>query len=400
MMTKEVRIIILSAIITALGFGAGFVVVQAESTDEINVINQQIDAKRSSIDQINRQIEGYKDKIAQKQAEQASLRGEVALLDNRMAKTKLEIAQTGEEVDLVNAEIRVIEAEIRVFEQQLARQQEMIANVLREIQVVDNDLPLQTLFGNDSLAALFDELEQLETVSNDLKKAADAAEVAQSRLALKRDNQQIKREQLLALEESLEGEVSLLEQEESAKIILISYTQQSEAEFQRLLTSLREEQSFINQQILLLQTDIENKLKANDQGGDSSVLSWPIDPTVRGISSYFHDATYPFRHLFEHSGLDLPGPTGLAVTSAAPGYVAWTRQGRLYGNYVMVIHTDGVATLYAHLSSISVSPDQFVGRGESLGTVGSTGFSTGPHLHFEVRKNGLPTNPLNYLMSY
>ena len=395
---KGVRIIFGTTLITALLFSAGFLI--AHASDDITVINQEIDFKRNNIDQINRQIEGYKSKIAEKQAETATLRVEVDILDNRMAKSELEIEQTGEEVDLVNAEIRAIDLDVQKIVKQLARQQDLIADVLRKIQVVDNTLPLQTLFGNESLSELFDELEQLETVSTDLKEAADAAAKSKIQLSEKRDNQESKRDQLVELEHALENEVALLEQEELAKVVLINYTQQSEAEFQRLLTQLREEQSFINQQILSLQSEIEGKLKANDNLGDSSVLSWPIDPTVRGISSYFHDASYPFRHLFEHSGLDLPGPTGLAVTSAAPGYVAWTRVGRLYGNYVMIIHADGVATLYAHMSSVNVSTDQFVGRGERIGSVGSTGFSTGPHLHFEVRKNGLPTNPLNYLMSY
>ena len=104
--------------------------------------------------------------------------------------------------------------------------------------------------------------------------------------------------------------------------------------------------------------------------------------------------------MFEHSGLDLPAASGTLVLSAATGYVAWTKNGRLYGNYVMVIHASGVSTLYAHLSRIDVVADQFVARGDQIGAVGSTGLSTGPHLHFEVRKNGIPTNPLDYLISY
>ena len=72
----------------------------------------------------------------------------------------------------------------------------------------------------------------------------------------------------------------------------------------------------------------------------------------------------------------------------------------MYGNYVMVIHTNGIATLYAHLSRIDVVADQFVSRGDIIGAVGSTGFSTGPHLHFEVRLNGIPTDPLSYLTKF
>jgi murein DD-endopeptidase MepM/ murein hydrolase activator NlpD len=180
---------------------------------------------------------------------------------------------------------------------------------------------------------------------------------------------------------------------------VLRVTRESETQFQELLYELRQEQAYINQQVALLQREIEGKLEASDLLG-SSILSWPIDPSIRGISATFHDPTYPFRHLFEHSGLDLPAASGTPVKSAASGYVAWTKQGRLYGNYVMIIHADGMATLYAHLSRIDVVPDQFIARGDQIGTVGSTGLSTGPHLHFETRKNGIPTDPLNYLMPY
>ena len=139
-------------------------------------------------------------------------------------------------------------------------------------------------------------------------------------------------------------------------------------------------------------------MSASDEVGDSSALSWPLSPE-KGISALFHDPTYPFRHLFEHPGLDLPAPTGTPVKAVAPGYVAWVKVGRQYGNYIMIIHANGTATLYAHLSRTDVEPDQFVARGKVIGAVGSTGLSTGPHLHFEVRKNGIPTNPLNYLIS-
>lgn len=369
-------------------------------TDEISQINETIDEKQQSIDQISRQIDSYQEKIDEQQAKEATLRGELDLLSNRIAKTELEITYADEEIDLVNEELRLVDSEIRDVEHQLEDQQEMIADVLREIQVVDNDLPLQTFLGTSSLAELFDELQRLETVSDDLHTAVEAAKASKVALSERREHEKTKREQLEDLQASLEDEIEQLAEEEGARELLVVQTQQSEAEFQLLLNQLRQEEAFINQQITLLQAEIEGKLLENDEIGDSSVLSWPFDPSGYGISAYFHDPTYPFRHLFEHSGVDLPAPVGTPIGSVAPGYVAWTRQGRLYGNYVMVIHSNGLASLYAHMSRIDVVPDQFVSRGQTIGAVGNTGLSTGPHLHFEIRKDGIPTNPLDYLISY
>lgn len=100
-----------------------------------------------------------------------------------------------------------------------------------------------------------------------------------------------------------------------------------------------------------------------------------------------------------HTGLDIAGSTGEPVLAAEAGTVldAGWAEARGFGNYVVIDHGLGFRTLYGHLSVIRVKPGQEVGRGERVGDVGSTGFSTGPHLHFEVQLDGQPVDPLAYL---
>ena len=119
---------------------------------------------------------------------------------------------------------------------------------------------------------------------------------------------------------------------------------------------------------------------------------------MRLITAYFHDPDYPYRYLFEHSGLDTATPMGTPLRAAEAGYVARVAYGtRWYGNYLMIIHNNNLATLYAHLNNINVKTDQYVSKGQIIGATGNSGFSSGPHLHFEVRYNGVPVNPLGYL---
>ncbi|MBI5793680.1 peptidoglycan DD-metalloendopeptidase family protein [Candidatus Uhrbacteria bacterium] len=373
---------------------------KAQGDSDIDNLSSKIDEKREAIDALNSQIDSYKDKIENLQAQEASLYGEIDLLENRIAKTKLDIEAAEASIDLVNIELASLDGEIKTIQEKLNYQRELMAQVLRQIQTEDTAVPLELFFGNDSFSELFDNLERLSNVSEDLKKTVDEARSMKAALEEKVANEETKKGDLVSLEDSLDKDLDRLSEETGSKEILITQTQQSESEFQSLLQDVKQEQTFINQEILLLQQEIEGKLSEADQGGDSSVLSWPFSPTLRGISTYFHDPTYPFRNLFEHSGLDLPAATGTPVGVAATGYVAFTKTGRLYGNYVMVIHTNGLSTLYAHLSRIDVVADQFVARGDTIGAVGSTGLSTGPHLHFEVRKDGIPTDPLSYLISY
>nr|WP_252187604.1 M23 family metallopeptidase [Anaeromonas gelatinilytica] len=98
-----------------------------------------------------------------------------------------------------------------------------------------------------------------------------------------------------------------------------------------------------------------------------------------------------------HTGIDIGAPNGRTVVAAKDGIVIESRWKGSYGQTVMITHDDGTTTLYAHNSALLVSQGQFVKQGQAISRVGSTGTSTGNHVHFEVRVNGKPQNPLNYL---
>ena len=368
-------------------------------TTNLEALQEEIDEKQTHIDQINRKVDEYNQQIEKHQTAQITLLNETALLDNRLAKTTLEIEGTEEEIKNVHAKLRLINGEITQKELQLKKQQEILTAVLHAMQVQDRDSLLEIVFASDSFSDVFDGLHYLQELNGELRKSLNSVKEAKQTLMNQRDKQTVTLASLQEFEKTLEAKKRQFGEELEAKTILFEESQESEAVFQELLRELRQEQQYIDNQIAYLQATIEKRLYEQDEIGDTSALTWPFYPQ-RGISATFHDPSYPFRHLFEHSGLDLPASTGTPVASAAPGYVAWARQGRLYGNYVMVIHTNGLATLYAHLSQINVQTDQFVSRGDILGLVGSTGLSTGPHLHFEVRKYGIPVNPLDYLLSY
>ncbi len=373
-------------------------------SEDLRAINEEITEKKAHVDQINRKIDEYREQIEKKQNEAASLGAQMEILDNRIAKSELEIEATEESLDLTDREIGVLDEGITRAQAEQDRQRDLLKNILQEINVSDGQSLVEVLFGYQTFSEMFDQLQYLEMVNADLRDALLAAKKTEASLSAMKTEQEAKRASLLSLQDTLKETVDRLEDERASKEMLVSEVQQSEAQFATLLYELKQEEQSIEQQVSALQADLEQRLYDSDAIGDSSVLSWPVEP-LKGLSTTFHDPTYPFRNLFEHSGIDIPTSVGTAVGSAAPGYVAWTREGRLYGYYVMVIHTDGIATLYAHLSKILVEPEEFVTRGQAIGLSGGrpgmagAGLSTGPHLHFEVRKDGIPTDPLDYLIA-
>ncbi|MFN4219300.1 MAG: murein hydrolase activator EnvC family protein [bacterium] len=123
---------------------------------------------------------------------------------------------------------------------------------------------------------------------------------------------------------------------------------------------------------------------------------WPTTSSV--ITSYFGYRVHPiWGGTRFHSGIDIGAPYGAPIYAAADGVVIFAGWYYGYGNTIIIDHGSGISTLYAHCSSISVYKGQVVSKGQVIGRVGSTGNSTGPHLHFEIQINGQPVNPLNYL---
>lgn len=369
----------------------------------INDLNGQIAEKKAEAESLAKNVAAYKKKIADAEAQSATLETELELLENRVAKTELDIRATDQDISVTADEIQVLELRIDAIERQLGLNRASLGDILRKMDTFDNDLSLQLLFGSDSFGELFDRLQQLSSVTTDLESVLKRAEAEKTAVENDRASQVGKKTMLAGLQAEQLRQKDLLDKEKSSKELILAQTLRTESTFQGFLSSIHAEQQSVAQEVNSLQAEIERKLNSLDNKGQgSSVISWPVTP-YKGLSTEFHDPTYPFRHLFEHGGIDIPIPLGTPVKSSAPGYVAWTKTGTQYGNYVMVIHSDGVATLYAHLSKFSVRQDDYVGRGTVLGLSGGVpgmqgaGLSTGAHLHYEVRLDGIPVDPMRYL---
>jgi len=133
---------------------------------------------------------------------------------------------------------------------------------------------------------------------------------------------------------------------------------------------------------------------------DLAEMAWPSRYPIAGarISSRFGNRRDPFtRRLARHTGVDMPAPPGTPIVASAGGTVRFAGYRRAYGNSVEIDHGDGLTTRYAHASKVLVRKGQVVLPEQPIATVGSTGRSTGPHLHFEVLRQGRPVEPLGYL---
>ncbi|HVM14572.1 MAG TPA: peptidoglycan DD-metalloendopeptidase family protein [Egibacteraceae bacterium] len=181
---------------------------------------------------------------------------------------------------------------------------------------------------------------------------------------------------------------------------LVAEIRTDRARRQRLLRQLKKEQAKYTKRAQALQAESDALLqelgKYRYVGGapGSKDLLWPTDGA---LTSGFGYRTHPiFKTRRMHAGIDIPAPTGQPIFAAADGVVSSAGVRGGYGNVVVIDHGEGLSTVYAHQSRMTVSTGEDVDAGDVIGHVGSTGWSTGPHLHFEVRLGGTPVDPMEW----
>lgn len=397
---RGVRIIRAGALILAMSVCVFPRFAFAANTD-VAQLQQSIAEKKASISRLNAQLDTYREKIRILAGKGASLQNDIALLENETALATLDLAATQNAMDEETLELRILDSHIQTTEEELTRRRAMLADLLVSLQRNDDQGVLSFVAHTKNMFDVFDATAQLTRVNDDMKSALEATKMTKDTLSAHKIRHEEKVVDLGNTAKTLQKKANDLDMRKNAKLVMVSATEESENQYRTLMSELRGEQQSITSEVSSLQNTLQDKLRARDgdQVGDT-VISWPVHGVITAL---FHDPSYPFRNLFEHPGLDIAVPQGTAIEAAAPGYVGRVYKGQQYGYYVLLIHANGFATLYAHMSRIDVEQDQYVSRGQVIGlsggrpgTVGA-GFSTGPHTHFEVRLNGIPVNPLPYL---
>ncbi|MFA4941677.1 MAG: peptidoglycan DD-metalloendopeptidase family protein [Patescibacteria group bacterium] len=373
--------------------------------DEVKALNDQIQTKKKSLEEIQKQQEAYSQAIKQKQNEKASLSNQLSILDNRLAKAELDIEGVETEISRTNLEVEKVNLEISNKDKEINREKEHLGNVLKLIYKQDRVTTLEIMLLNNSLTDFINQLKYLEDTNKEIGDGLDTLKKYKDDLEKSQLVLQDKKKELNDLKEELTGKKESLAGEKENKSFILTQTRNSEKEYQKLLAEAKSEQERAAADIANLEKTVRAKmskvsgkeLEFNDNG-----LIWPVPKNT--ITSYFHDPDYPFKYIFEHPAVDIRAGQGTTIKAAASGYVARAKDAGKGYSYIMIIHGDGLSTVYGHVSAIFVSEDEYVVQGQAIGrsggmpgTPGAGPLTTGPHLHFEVRSNGIPVNALEYL---
>ena len=406
--TKRVIAIILALL---MAFTIAFGVISA-MTARATVTQSQVNRLREQQRNIRQQMQEQQALINSIEFTRLEVLAQKQVLDDRIALTMMEIDIIGETIDqlvllIEEKELEVIEAENRE-EMQFQRYRARVRDMEENGVITYLDIIFSAASFSDLLARIDFVTEIMradETLYQNLQEARLETIAAKERLEETKEELE---EELIVLEireaelvERLEEAESLIRQIQGDLEAATALHEAYAAEAERVQREITEAVAELERQEAARRAAEAARSGSGGGGSGRSTwttgdLLWPV-PSSHSVSSYFGVRRHPvFGTNRMHNGIDIPARHGANVVAAAEGTVIISRYNSSFGNYVVISHGGGLTTLYAHLSSRSVSRNDTVTRGQVIGRIGSTGVSTGPHLHFETSLNGSRVNPLNY----
>jgi murein DD-endopeptidase MepM/ murein hydrolase activator NlpD len=347
----------------------------------------QLDDLQRELDRLNREMEALLKKITTTRVQENQVLADLARMENQIDNALAQLRRLERDLNFLEGEITVAEAELAEAEALLAKRQDYLGRRIRAIYEGGSVVYLEVLLGATSFSdflARFDLLRELVSKDNELLAVVreERAAVVARKVAL-----EAKRGTALSIKAQTAARKASLEYQQTLKESYLAQVRKDQRLYQQAVTELEQTSKQLEEEIRRL---------APWGKRPTGKLAWPT--VTKRITSSFGMRFHPILRTYRmHTGIDIGAGMGTKVTSAEWGMVRRAETLGGYGKTVMIDHGGGLWTLYAHLSVISVSVNQTVSRGQVIGLVGSTGLSTGPHLHFEVRDNGTPVNPLTWL---
>lgn len=363
----------------------------------ISLLPSTVEAKSVSdmqdeIDSLSQQIKDLENKMSANQSKLADEKARQEQLTEQILNVEQQVSLYNTKIDEVNEMIAAKEAEISAKEEEIAESEELFAARLRRMYITNtSSSTLSTLLSASSFSDFLNRYEILKRISQEDRSAIEELNVQKTEyetLKAELDSQKAElKEASDAVNEKYTQLQSMYAESEQAESSILDANKQ----YMENAEKYKKEQDALEQEIQEL---LQNE--GSDEAYGDGQLKWPV-PTRSYISSYFGWRTLYGRPNY-HKGIDIPGSAGTNIVAADAGKVLKVSKLTYgYGWHVIIDHGNGVSTLYAHCSRLDVSVGDYVEKGQVVAGIGTTGNSTGNHVHFEVRINGVQQNPLNYV---
>ncbi|SFI07346.1 Murein DD-endopeptidase MepM and murein hydrolase activator NlpD, contain LysM domain [Tindallia magadiensis] len=349
----------------------------------------------SEVEQINRQLQELQNQrqsidsaIRENTREQRSVTEQLNYLNGEIQKAEEEVNSLNNQI--ADTENRILETQLALEEaiETIEEKEELLGKRLDAMYRNGNAAYAEVLFNSKDFSELLSNMDMVKLIVESDIELIQFMEDQKILIEDKKAELEANRRYLAELKRTVENQREYLVVTRGEQQRLQSQLAEDKQALEAQLDQLEQEARNLEQVLVNLQSDRDY------EGGE---MRWPV-PGHSRISSPYGNRIHPILGTNRfHSGIDIPAPTGTDIIAAGPGTVAFSGSRGGYGRTIFIDHGGGIITLYAHCDRLIVSEGERVTAGQVIAKVGSTGMSTGPHLHFEVRKNGKYVDPMPWL---
>ena len=365
-------------------------VVYAEDNTTNNTNNNLTDLQTQQQD-LQDQIQQSNEELEEVKSQLSDNLQQIEKLDERIRESENKIEELDAQVKTLQEEITNIQSQLDAAEENYEKQKEIMEKRLIAIYEAGDTKYLDVLLKSSNISEFLSNYYLITEIASVDKDLLNEVESEKKEIELAKQKLEKNQESLATALQTQTKTATVLQNTKTLRENYMSRLSDEEKAKQAQIDEMTEQYEAVNNQIL------ELAKQGLDTAYIGGVLAWPV-PGYTKITSDYGMRVHPITGQYKlHTGVDISAPIGANFVAANDGIVTKAEYNTAYGNMVIIDHGGGISTLYAHGSEILVTVGQTVKKNEAILKVGSTGYSTGPHAHFEVRINGVVTDPIPYI---
>lgn len=363
----------------------------AQTIDELQ---SKITEREAAIKDLEAQIADTQKQIDSNQSQQKTLKGAIATLDAERKKVLAQISLTQQKIAAKELEIESLGYSIDDKNKSINDSNYGLSEIIREMYNIESEDYVEVILNNKNLSQVWDTINQIIIINQALINHVNDLKNFKQSLEKDKVTAESIRKDLVNLNVELAGRKKIAEAAQADQQKLLTQTKNQESAYQKMLAKQLADKNAFEQDLL----DFESQLKyAVDPkslpSSGSGVLHWPLDSIK--ITQYFGNTDFSTKNPqiyngMGHNGVDFRASVGTPIKAALSGVIKGLGNtdtacpGASYGKWILIEHSNGLSTLYAHLSAFAVQTGDKISTGGVIGWSGNTGYTTGPHLHFTV----------------
>jgi len=356
------------------------------------VYGTELEDKQRLLQDVNQQINQQRNKVTNAKKTEKTIMNQIQSLDRNIYSTDKEIRKINDQVTYLNTNIGVTKRDIDELEEDLAEQTNVMSKrLVFAYEEGSNVSYLQVLLAATDIQDFLTRYDYLASIVDNDANMIEEIDREKTELDIKKNELESQKNQMEDLQEEQQDKKEDLKYNKDQKKEMLDNVVKERRAYEQALNELEQASNQLETMIRNIQGG------GNEKQLGTGVYTWPC-PGHAKISSPFGMRYHPILKTRKmHTGIDIEAPSGASIIAADAGTVIYSGWMSGYGQVIVVSHGGQMSTLYAHQSTLIAAKGTAVSKGQVIGRVGSTGFSTGPHLHFEVRVNGSPVDPTAYV---